>query len=118
VRLLEDSGLVRFGPHGASHAILTGLDDQRLHEELTRSWTALENGCAQPLPVYCYPNGDNDARVRQQVAAHGFAFALGTEAGLYRNDGDPLNLPRFGVSQRNACHPELLAWRIRQGARS
>jgi peptidoglycan/xylan/chitin deacetylase (PgdA/CDA1 family) len=117
VRMLEDSGLIRFGPHGASHAILTGLDDQRLHEELTRSWTALENGCAQPLPVYCYPNGDHDARVRQQVAAHGFPFALGTEAGLYRHDGDPLNLPRFGVSQRNARHPELLAWRIRRGAR-
>jgi len=117
VRMLEDSGLIRFGPHGASHAILTGLDDQRLHEELSRSRTALENGCAQPLPVYCYPNGDHDARVRQQVAAHGFAFALGTETGLYRNDGDPLNLPRFGVSQRNAAYPELLAWRIRRGSR-
>ena len=58
------------------------------------------------------------AKVREQVAAHGFPFALGTEAGLYRHDGDPLNLPRFGVSQRNACHPELLAWRIRRGARS
>nr|BFE95660.1 hypothetical protein GCM10020185_61960 [Pseudomonas brassicacearum subsp. brassicacearum] len=69
------------------------------------------------MPVYCYPNGDHDARVRQQVAAHGFAFALGTEAGLYRNDGDPLNLPRFGVSQSNAHHPELLAWRIRRGTR-
>jgi hypothetical protein len=55
--------------------------------------------------------------VREQVAAHGFPFALGTEAGLYRHDGDPLNLPRFGVSQRNAQHPELLAWRIRRGAR-
>ncbi|MEL4167386.1 polysaccharide deacetylase family protein [Pseudomonas sp. ZS001] len=117
VRMLEDSGLVRFGPHGASHAILTALDDQRLHEELSRSRIALENGCAQPLPVYCYPNGDHDERVRLQVAAHGFAFALGTETGLYRSDGDPLNLPRFGVSQRNAQHPELLAWRIRRGAR-
>ncbi|WP_053150838.1 polysaccharide deacetylase family protein [Pseudomonas sp. P97.38] len=118
VRMLEDSGLIRFGPHGASHAILTGLDDQRLHEELSRSRIALENGCAQPLPVYCYPNGDHDARVRQQVATHGYPFALGTETGLYRHDGDPLNLPRFGVSQRNAHHPELLAWRIRRGTRS
>ncbi|RMM51001.1 polysaccharide deacetylase family protein [Pseudomonas corrugata] len=117
VRMLEDSGLVRFGPHGASHAILTKLDDQRLHEELSRSRIALENACTQPLPVYCYPNGDHDERVRHQVAAHGFSFALGTEAGLYRNDGDPWNVPRFGVSQRNAQHPELLAWRIRRGAR-
>lgn len=117
VRMMEDSGLIRFGPHGASHAILTGLDDQRLHEELTRSRAALENGCAQPLPVYCYPNGNHDARVRQQVAAHGYPFALGAETGLYRYDGDPLNLPRFGVSQSSAHYPELLAWRIRRGAR-
>jgi len=59
VRAMESSGLVRFGPHGASHAILTGLDDVRLGEEISRSRDALLNGCNRPLPVYCYPNGDN-----------------------------------------------------------
>lgn len=117
VRALEASGLVRFGPHGASHAILTGLDDQRLDEELSRSRDALLNGCNRPLPVYCYPNGDNDARVRQQVAAHKFPFALGTGTGIYRGTENPLALPRFGVSQRTARNPELLSWRIYRGAR-
>ncbi|KPH01742.1 polysaccharide deacetylase [Pseudomonas sp. RIT-PI-q] len=117
VRSLEASGLVRFGPHGASHAILTGLDDQRLDEELSRSRDALLNGCNRPLPVYCYPNGDNDARVRQQVAAHKFPFALGTGTGIYRGTDNPLALPRFGVSQRTARNPELLSWRIYRGAR-
>lgn len=117
VRSLEASGLVRFGPHGASHAILTGLDDQRLAEELSRSRDALLNGCNRPLPVYCYPNGDNDARVRQQVADHDFPFALGTGTGIYRRGVDPLALPRFGVSQRTARNPELLSWRIYRGAR-
>lgn len=117
VRSLEASGLVRFGPHGASHAILTGLDDQRLDEELSRSRDALLNGCNRPLPVYCYPNGDNDARVRQQVAAHKFPFALGTGTGIYRGTDNPLALPRFGVSQRAARNPELLSWRIYRGAR-
>lgn len=116
VRSLEASGLVRFGPHGASHAILTGLDDQRLHEELSRSRDALLNGCNRPLPVYCYPNGDNDARVRQQVADHAFPFALGTGTGIYRGTVDPLNLPRFGVSQRVALNPQLLSWRLYRGA--
>ncbi|WP_077048797.1 polysaccharide deacetylase family protein [Pseudomonas sp. KK4] len=117
VRALEASGLVRFGPHGASHAILTGLDDQRLEQELSRSRQALLNGCNRPLPVYCYPNGDNDARVRQQVAAHHFPFALGTGTGIYRGHEDSLALPRFGVSQRTARNPELLSWRIYRGAR-
>lgn len=118
VRTLEASGLVRFGPHGASHAILTGLDDQTLSQELTRSRDALLNGCNRPLPVYCYPNGDNDARVRQQVADHDFPFALGTGTGIYRGIEDPLALPRFGVSQRVARNPALLSWRIYRGARA
>jgi peptidoglycan/xylan/chitin deacetylase (PgdA/CDA1 family) len=118
VRSLEASGLVRFGPHGASHAILTGLDDQHLHEELSRSRDALLNGCNRPLPVYCYPNGDNDARVREQVAEHDFPFALGTGTGIYRRNCDPLNLPRFGVSQRAARNPQLLSWRLYRGARA
>ncbi|WP_433736043.1 polysaccharide deacetylase family protein [Pseudomonas putida] len=117
VRSLEASGLVRFGPHGASHAILTGLDDQRLDEELSRSRQALLEGCNRPLPVYCYPNGDNDARVRERVADHDFPFALGTGTGIYRGTDDPLALPRFGVSQRTARNPQLLSWRIYRGAR-
>lgn len=117
VRSLEACGLVRFGPHGASHAILTGLDDQRLDAELSRSRDALLNGCNRPLPVYCYPNGDHDARVRQHVADHDFAFALSTSTGIYRGNGEPLALPRFGVSQRAARNPELLSWRIYRGAR-
>jgi len=117
VRALEASGLVRFGPHGASHAILTGLDDQRLAQELSRSRQALINGCNRPLPVYCYPNGDNDARVRRQVADHDYPFALGTGTGIYRGTEEPLNLPRFGVSQRTARNPELLSWRLYRGAR-
>lgn len=117
VRSLEACGLVRFGPHGASHAILTGLDDQRLDEELSRSRQALLNSCNRPLPVYCYPNGDNDERVRQHVAEHHFPFALGTGTGIYRDTCDPLALPRFGVSQRTARNPELLSWRIYRGGR-
>ena len=117
VRAMEASGLVRFGPHGASHAILTGLDEVRLREEISRSRDALHNGCNRPLPVYCYPNGDNDERVREQVANHDYPFALGTATGLYRGAGDPLNLPRFGVSQRTARNPELLSLRIFRGAR-
>ncbi|SEM53044.1 Polysaccharide deacetylase [Pseudomonas sp. ok272] len=118
VRAMENSGLINFGPHGASHTILTRLDDQRLDQELRRSREALDNGCQQPLPVYCYPNGDHDQRVREHLTEHRYPFALGTGAGLYRGHGDPLALPRFGVSQRTASRPELLAWRIARGARA
>ena len=72
----------------------------------------------QPLPVYCYPNGDHDARVRARLAAHRYPFALSTRAGICQGHDDPLALPRIGVSQRNASRPSLLAWRISRGGRS
>ncbi|MCO7564129.1 polysaccharide deacetylase family protein [Pseudomonas sp. S 311-6] len=115
VRQLESTGLIRFGPHGASHALLPGLDDQRLDEELSRSHQALQQGCTQPLPVYCYPNGDHDARVRARLAAHRYPYALSTRAGICQGHDDPLALPRIGVSQRTASRPSLLAWRISRG---
>ena len=118
MRELEASGLVSFGPHGASHALLPGLDDRRLEEEISRSHRALQSGCANPLPVYCYPNGDHDLRVRQRLAAHRYPWALSTRAGICQGSDDPLALPRIGVSQRNASRPSLLAWRISCGGHS
>ena len=118
VRDLEDSGLISFGPHGASHALLPGLDDQRLDDELQRSHQALEQGCRRPLPVYCYPNGDHDDRVRARLTAHRYPYALSTRAGICQGHDDPLALPRIGVSQRNASRPSLLAWRISRGGRA
>lgn len=118
VRQMEVSGLITFGPHGASHALLPELDDEALDAELGRSANALQRGCLQPLPVYCYPNGDHDARVRQHVASHHYPFALSTRAAVYKSGDDPLALPRIGVSQRSARQPGLLAWRISRGARA
>lgn len=118
VQALEDSGLVRFGPHGASHAILTNLDDDSLEAELRRSHEALAAHCRRPLPVYCYPNGDHDARVCAALGRLGYSQALGTRPGLCRSrQAASLSLPRIDVSHRVACRPVLLGWRILQGAR-
>ncbi|WP_312936104.1 polysaccharide deacetylase family protein [Pseudomonas sp.] len=118
VRHMEGTGLITFGPHGASHALLPELDDAALDAELARSTHALQHGCLHPLPVYCYPNGDHDARVRQHLAAHHYPFALSTRAAVCKTADDPLALPRIGVSQRTARQPSLLAWRIGRGARA
>ncbi|AHL77384.1 polysaccharide deacetylase [Stutzerimonas stutzeri] len=109
---LERSGWVRFGPHGAGHGILTKLDDAALTDDLQRSHLALATHCQTPLPIYCYPNGDHDSRVRQAVAQLGYRRALGTHPGLYRDGDDPLALARIGVSHPMARHPGLFAWRL------
>ncbi|MFB0703907.1 polysaccharide deacetylase family protein [Pseudomonas protegens] len=119
VQRLERSALVRFGPHGASHAILTGLDEAALKADLQRSHQALQNHCQAPLGVYCYPNGDHNAQVRAAVAGLGYRYALGTRPGLIEASGNPLlALPRIDVSHASAARPGLLAWRLLQGARA
>ena len=118
VRILEASGLVRFGPHGASHTILTQLDTQQLERELHDSTSLLRQRCRNPLPVYCYPNGDHDENVRRRLGSHRYRYALSTRPGLLNVRADNLALPRIGVSQLNARHPSLLAWRMLQGERT
>ncbi|KTC26627.1 polysaccharide deacetylase family protein [Pseudomonas sp. L5B5] len=119
VKHLERSGLVSFGPHGASHAILTRLEGAALHTDLQRSHDALHKYCQAPLEIYCYPNGDHNPQVRAAVAGLGYRYGLGTRPGLIEAAGNPwLALPRIDVSHASAAHPGLLAWRLWQGARA
>lgn len=119
VKHMERSGLVRFGPHGASHSILTQLDETQLRADLVRSHHTLSAHCESPLGIYCYPNGDHNSEVRKAVAALGYRYALSTAAGLIEpGKNQPLALPRIDVSHSSARHPSLLAWRILKGARA
>ena len=90
VRALEASGLVRFGPHGASHAILTGLDDhapERRTEPQPRcpATTAATGRCRS----IATPMATTMRACAQQVANHDFPFALGTGTGIYRGERRP-----------------------------
>jgi peptidoglycan/xylan/chitin deacetylase (PgdA/CDA1 family) len=116
VRALEDSGLVRFGPHGARHAILTRLDADLLPRELARSHAALRARCRHPLPVYCYPNGDHDDKVRAAVAALGYRYALTARRGLIGVDSDPMALPRINVSYASTGLLAQIAWYLLRSA--
>lgn len=116
VRRMERTGLVRFGPHGASHGILTRMSAGDLAAEVQRSRDALATHCSNPLRIYCYPNGDHNPQVRDCLTQFGYRQALGTASGFVTSESDPLNLPRIDVSHRVAATPGLLAWRLMQGA--
>lgn len=116
ITAMESSGLVRFGSHGAAHAILTHLDDQALQADIERSAAVLRGRCQRPLEVFCYPNGDLDSRVRTAIAKQGYSQALGTRPGFIAPGVDPLALPRIDVSHAAARWPGLLGWRLMQGA--
>lgn len=118
VRALEDSGLIRFGPHGHDHYILTRLEPEACVADIRRSHELIREHCRLPLNVYCYPNGNHSPVVQQAVRDLGYSHALATHSGLIEAGVSAYALPRVDVSQQAATRTELMAWRIMQGARA
>jgi len=56
-RACERHGM-SFGPHTVTHPILARTDDAQSLRELEQSWARLQEELTDPLPVFCYPNGE------------------------------------------------------------
>lgn len=78
-RALEQRGLVRFGPHTVTHPVLARASADRVVHEVRESWRRLQEELASPLPVFCYPvgeDGDHGEREAAVVAAAGLRGAV------------------------------------------
>lgn len=118
VQRMEASGLIRFGPHSVSHALLDQLDDAHLDAEIRDSMTQVHDWCTHPLPVFCYPNGSEDARVRLAVARAGIPWGLATGGQLVSTGSDPLAVPRINITASVAAQPGLLGYRLLKALRA
>ena len=106
--LRMDPSCVSIGSHSLTHPILPTLDDADLERELRDSRTELEARLQREAPIFCYPNGSVDARVRDCAARH-YQAALGTsEAFIGRGPLDYWDIPRIALSPDLA----LSAWRL------
>jgi peptidoglycan/xylan/chitin deacetylase (PgdA/CDA1 family) len=85
---------VEYGSHTVNHPILTsGLDDGLLAEEIEGSRHRLQQETGDAIDTFCFPNGDNDQRVRSVVARH-YRLACTTVPGMHRAGGDPRRILR------------------------
>ena len=84
VRQMQQSGLVDFGSHTASHARLRDLSDEKILQELTRSKQEIESQLHTPCDSFCYPfgSGSKHPRVRALVFQAGYEFDFGTRRGI------------------------------------
>ncbi len=60
VRALERQG-IDFGPHTLTHPVLSRVNAEKSRNEIVRSWEDVRRECADPAPVFCYPNGSMDS---------------------------------------------------------
>jgi len=86
-----------------THPILTHLDSGQLEHELRHSRNRLEEALDKEVTLFCYPNGDYNARVRDGVARAGYRVAVTTACGLNDRDSDPLALRRV-PTDRDITH--------------
>lgn len=84
VHAAEKRGM-RFGPHSLSHPLFSSLDNAGLEREITSSTQRLEQECANPLRIFCYPSGkvnEFDERTIAMMRKLNYKGALCAEEGF------------------------------------
>ena len=102
-----DAAGVEIESHTVTHPILPRIDSDRLVSELTESRRRLEEMLDHEVNLFCYPNGDHNRHVRDEVARAGYRLAVTTEPGLTM-PGAILSLPSAHpyLGRFDSFHPE------------
>lgn len=102
---MYESGLVEFGGHTRSHAVVSALDDDQLQLEIAGSMTDISDRFGAPATSFAYPNGtinDFDERAKATVRETGAKVAFSTIRGLNEIDRDLFELRRVHVCNRTS----------------
>jgi peptidoglycan/xylan/chitin deacetylase (PgdA/CDA1 family) len=100
---LMDEGHVRewlaagqeIGSHTLTHPFLTRASRERAREEIAASRKKLEDRFGVPVRHFCYPYGDWNAAVRDEVMAAGYETACTTDFGVNTPATPPFELKRI-----------------------
>jgi peptidoglycan/xylan/chitin deacetylase (PgdA/CDA1 family) len=121
VEEMDRYGVV-FGSHSASHAELTGLATDSLHEELSRSRKVLEDRLGHSVTHLAFPYGAFNRRVWKVALSAGYTHLFTTQLG-YHSGFERFLFSRLCMTNAmdasylrqhldNPCGNRGLAWRI------
>jgi peptidoglycan/xylan/chitin deacetylase (PgdA/CDA1 family) len=88
---------VAVGPHARHHQPLTGLESTVLVEEVAGSRADLASAVPGGIPIFAYPHGRYDERVRSATVDAGYAAAYSTGKGRNGAGTDVYGLRRVSV---------------------
>ena len=104
---------ISFGSHSSTHRIMTRLSREEIRKELHDSFDSLRQRPIRSIPVFCYPNGDYNRDVVEEVQQAGYEAAVSGRFGLERGVPDDLwGLKRIGVHNDVSRTPALFALRM------
>jgi peptidoglycan/xylan/chitin deacetylase (PgdA/CDA1 family) len=96
---------ITFGPHSVTHPILASTSDEQSRRELVESWNRLCREASDPVPVFCYPNGewddfgDREIKTLDEMGLLGAVTAVRgyvDAAGLQQESQGAFKIRRFG----------------------
>ena len=70
-----------FGPHTVTHPILARASNAQSRFEIEESWRRLKDQMATPVPVFCYPNGQEGDYGKREMDVIGSAGMTGSVIG-------------------------------------
>lgn len=101
-------------PHTQTHPIITNLKSAQIEQEITGSYADVERRIGASLPLFAYPSGHVDERVREICSQTNIELAFTTKFGVNNiEDADPWFLRRINVSAKS--EPALLGLQISAG---
>jgi peptidoglycan/xylan/chitin deacetylase (PgdA/CDA1 family) len=113
LRAMARDGLA-LAPHARTHARLDRLPLQRAREEIAGSRDDLAREAGHCPPVFAFPGGGHDVRLRALLAAEGFELAFTTRRGPnHLSHAEWLGLRRTNVGRASSLpviRAELLSW--------
>ena len=90
---------VTIGGHTASHLHMVDASPQKVADELARSNAAFLQHLGAAPDLFAYPYGEVSLAVEAQVKQAGYRIAFGQQSGVLFPGADPLDLPRFALSE-------------------
>lgn len=100
IKEMMKSGLIEFGAHTHSHAILSSLTSEERRQEIIQSLVTVENLTGSTCRLFSYPNGrqeDYDNESIEILGSYGVKAAVTAIGGPNHQKTPPLQLRRYGV---------------------
>jgi peptidoglycan/xylan/chitin deacetylase (PgdA/CDA1 family) len=112
VEEMSDHG-ISFGSHSCTHRILTHLAKDQLLKEVRDSRDALRTRRIQFVPIFCYPNGNYNRQVAEEVERAGYGAAVSGRFGIESDPPEDIwALRRIGIHNDVTRTTALFALRI------
>ncbi len=112
VREMLQSGLVDFGSHTVSHALLDQLPPEQVQQELFECADAYTSETRCVGRYFAYPNGNYTQQILSMLPDFGITAAVTTKRGLVNGKSPLLELPRIAIHEDISHTQALFQWRL------